>query len=124
MKENKLLELYFELKSKVLEEGKIILLEGFEGKRLNKLIMEKRIIRDKVEKLLKKNPNVIDNINEKEKVKIVIKELLILEEKNREIYTKNMKKLQSRMGNLKTERKLKNTYTQSKPISRLWDEKK
>ncbi|OQY10522.1 MAG: hypothetical protein B6I28_00945, partial [Fusobacteriia bacterium 4572_132] len=86
MKENQLLKLYLELKNKVLEEKRVILLGDFESKNLNKLIMNKRVIRDKIEKMIKKNKNIDDNSvddNNNEKIKNVIKELLKLEEENR-----------------------------------------
>lgn len=122
MEENELLKLYFELKDKVLAEKKIIFLENFESKDLNKVVMDKRIIRDKIEKLLKKYPKIDDKLNSK--LKNIIKELLKLEEENRNIYTNKMKEIQNKMGNLHTERKLKNTYIHSNSGSRVLDQKK
>lgn len=120
--EKEIENLYIRLKEKIIEEnGYLKKKNEFDEKKMFDLVMEKRIITDKIDK--RSDKDKLTNIT-KIRIQSIIKEMMKIEVENEEIYEKNLEEIQKDIFNLLNEKKLKDKYGAGNNKTFFIDEKK
>ncbi|MGM0508200.1 MAG: hypothetical protein ACQERZ_03430 [Fusobacteriota bacterium] len=117
---SKLKKLYLDLEKKTEKEYELITQDEIDPEKLDEIVMQKRVVRDKIEKL----PSDLFSTENPKVIKNVIKRIIKLEKKNQEIYQRKMKNIKSKMQSIASEKKLKKIYGKSDLEAKFFDSKK
>lgn len=110
------------LKATIIEYTYIKEIEEIEPKKLNRIIMQKKVERDRIEKYEKKNN--IDDEKLKAVLTDIIREIIEIENKNKDIYNNKLKLSKNEIIKLSKEKQLKQAYYTKKVKKNSFDEKK
>lgn len=123
VEELEVIKLYSALYEKVCDEYKYISNnEDIDSNVLEKITMNKRILRDKIEKKsISKDKFTKEQI---EKIKEIITEIFKKEEENRKKYEEKLDKIKKELAYIDTSKKLRSAYFKDEKGAVFLDEKK
>ncbi len=114
---------YIQMKEKLLEENRYIKSnEDIDYAYINKIVMDKKIIKDKIEKKTLEAEEIEESV--KKRIRQIIAECIVIEEENSSIYRMKIGKVKEEIQNLNKEKKLKDAYIKVDKSSFYVDEKK
>lgn len=117
-------KMYEDMEIQILKESEYIADNSIrDEKELLKILDQKKILRDKIEKKQKKtNEKLLDE--ERIELKVLVLKLLKLEEENRKKYNIKLESTRKKIVDLIKEKKLKTTYFKPNNLSNRFDKKK